>query len=181
MNTETWHSSFNPQKFLSRVNLDKLIEHNEAFNESKVSQGGTPCILCDNMQGPGILLNDKSYLCKNCFSKTSTIKYPQKYEELYRNYLIEVESKRMAFEDFKQEFEYRKTGTSVIIFAVLSLILLFLHIAMIAIPVILFLISYYIIKFQDKKVELWNKQRIEWEKRGQEKTTTHFRLLLITP
>jgi hypothetical protein len=103
MDTENWHSSFNPQKFLSRVNLDRLIERNEAYNESKVAQGNTPCILCSSREGPGILLNDKSYLCKSCFSEVSAISYPEHYEQARRDYLTAKESRRLALEEFTKK------------------------------------------------------------------------------
>ena len=155
--------SFNPQKFLSRVNLDKLIEHNEAYNENKVVQGTTPCILCSSKQGPGLLLNDKSYLCKKCFSEVSTISYPEKYEENRRNHIKAKESRRIALEEFTKKYGYTKEGTSVTVFAWLSLVLLFVHIGLIVVPVILFLVSSSIEKEQEKKLQIWNKQRTKWE------------------
>jgi len=165
METETWHSSFNPEKFLSSVNLDKLIEHNEAYNESNVSQGNTPCILCSSMQGPGILLNDKSYLCRSCFSEVSTISYSEKYEKARRTHLEAKESRRIALEEFTKQYGYRKEGTSVKVFAWLCLGMLFIHVGLIVVPAILFVISSYIEKVQDRKLELWNKRRAEWEGR----------------
>jgi 5-methylcytosine-specific restriction endonuclease McrA len=163
METENWHSAFNPRKFLSRVNLDKLIEHNEAYNENEVVQGNTPCILCSSRQGPGILLNDKSYLCKNCFSEVSTISYPQKYEEARRNHLKAKESRRIALEEFTKQYGYTKEGTSVTVIAWLSLVLLFVHIGLVVVPAILFLVSLSIEKEQKRKLQIWNKQRAEWE------------------
>lgn len=177
METENWHSSFNPQKFLSRVNLDKLIEHNKAYNESKVAQGNTPCILCSSMQGPGILLNDKSYLCKNCFAEVSAISYPQVYEEARRNYLKAKESRRIALEEFTKKYGYDKEGNPVTIFAWLSLVLLFVHIGLLVVPVILFLVSSSIENSQEKKLAVWNKQKEEWEKGFQDPgspTLRHF-------
>ncbi len=131
MDAENWHTSFNPKKFLSRVNLDKLIEHNEAYNENKTSQGITPCILCNSKQGPGLLLNDKSYLCKSCFSDVSTISYPEKYENNRRNYLRAKESKRIALEALTERYGYNKEGNPVKIFSWLSIVLLFIHVGLI--------------------------------------------------
>lgn len=138
---ENWHLSFDPKKFLSRVNLDKLIESNEAYNEKKVAQGSAPCLLCGSKHGPGILLNDKSYLCKNCFSEVSTISYPQKYEELRRRHFTALESRRIALEEFTQEFGYSKEGNPATIFAWLSLGLFFVHPGLLAISAVLFLVS----------------------------------------
>jgi len=163
METANWHTSFNPKKFLSRVNLDKLIESNEAHNENKISQGVTPCIICNNTQGPGLLLNDKSYLCKSCFSEVSTITYPEKYENNRRNYLLAKDSKRIALEALTNEYGYRKKGTIIETFAWLSLISPFINIILIAIPVILFLVSYFINTVQEKKLKAWNEKKAAWE------------------
>lgn len=108
METENWHTSFNPQKFLSRVNLEKLIEHNEAYNENKIQKGITPCIICSSKQGPGLLLNDKSYLCNGCFCEVSTISYPEKYENNRRNYLKAKESKRIVLAALTEQHGYCK-------------------------------------------------------------------------
>ena len=166
MEVENWHASFNPQKFLSRVNLDKLIEHNEAYNENRTPQGITPCILCNSKQGPGLLLNDKSYLCKSCFSDVSTIAYPEKYENNRRNYLRAKESKKIALEALTEQYGYSKEGNPVEVFAWLSLILLFFHVGLIAVPAALFLVSYSLNASQEKKLKAWNEKRAEWEKRN---------------
>ena len=158
-----WHSSFNPQKFLSKVDVDKLIEHNEAYNENKIDRSSSPCILCQGLTSPGLLLNDKSYLCKNCFSITSTITYPEKYERLRREYVKEIEARRIAFVEFKNNYEYKKPGNSVVVFAWLSLVLLFIFIGFIVLTVILFIVSARIEKEQNRKQEQWKRQLQEWE------------------
>ena len=162
MEAQTWHSSFNPQKFLSRVNLDKLIEHNEAYNENRVERSDKPCFLCGGNETPGLLLNDKCYLCKNCFNNTATISFPEKYEKLRRKYLQDSEARRIALEDFTNTFEYMKPGNPFSVYAGLSLYLLFLHLGFIAVPIILFLVSTIIDKNQDKKLARWRKQLQEW-------------------
>lgn len=162
MEKENWHSSFDPQKFLSRVNLDKLIEHNEAYNENKVAQGSVPCILCSSRQGPGILLNDKSYLCRVCFSEVSVISYPQRYEKLRRKYLTEIESRRIALEEFTKKYGYSKKENPVFIFAWLSLGLFFIRPSLLTVTVVLFLISTVIERLRDRKLEAWNKKKAEW-------------------
>ncbi len=164
METENWHTSFNPQKFLSRVNLEKLIEHNEAYNENKIQKGITPCIICSSKQGPGLLLNDKSYLCKSCFSEVSTISYPEKYENNRRNYLKSKESKRIALAALTELYGYSKEGNPAELFAWLSLALLFVHVGLIVVPVILFLVSSSINASQEKKLKAWNDKQTEWEK-----------------
>ncbi len=166
METENWHTSFNPQKFLSRINLEKLIEHNEAYNENKIQQGIAPCIICSSKQGPGLLLNDKSYLCKSCFSEVSTISYPEKYENNRRNYLKARESKRIALAALTEQYGYSKEGNPVELFAWLSLGLLFVHVGLIIVPAILLLVSSSINASQEKKLKAWNDKKTEWEKRN---------------
>ena len=166
MEAENWQTSFNPQQFLSRVNLEKLIEHNEAYNENRISQGTTPCMLCGGKQGSGLLLNDKSYLCKNCFSEVSTISYPQKYENNRRSYIKAKESKRIALEALTEQYGYTKEGNPVELFAWLSLVLLFAHIGLVAVPAILFIISSSINANQEKKLKAWNDKKAEWERRN---------------
>ena len=162
MENAHWHSSFNPQQFLSRVDLDKLIEHNEAHNENKVDLLNSPCILCNGRTTPGLILNDKSYLCKNCFKSTSAISYPEKYEKLWREYLKAVEARRLALLEFKNKYEYRKSGNSVSGFAWLSLLLLFVSIGFIVLTIILFFVSSRIDKSENEKYLLWKKQLQEW-------------------
>jgi ssDNA-binding Zn-finger/Zn-ribbon topoisomerase 1 len=163
MDKISWHSEFNPEKFLSRVNLEKLLEKNELFNESDVSQGNTPCILCNSKKSPGILLNDKSYLCKQCFVKVSSIKYPQRYEKARRDFLKSKESRRIALEEFTKKYSYSKEETSFNIFAWISLVLVFLNILLIAVPIVLFLIHYSGTKKQEQKLQEWEKQKSDWE------------------
>lgn len=88
MTTETWHSEFNPSKFLSRVNLAQLIERNEAYNENSISDAKAPCILCGKTYAHGILLNDKSFLCQQCYSEVALISYPERYEALRRQFVM---------------------------------------------------------------------------------------------
>jgi transcription elongation factor Elf1 len=168
---QIWHSSFDPQKFLSRVDVDKLIGHNEAYNENKAERVDKPCILCGGNETPGLLLNDKSYLCKNCFNTVATISYPEKYEETRRKYLKDKEARRLALEDFTKTFEYKKPGNPISIFAWLSLFLIFVHIGLIVVSIILFVISAIIEKEQNKKLAKWRKKLGEWNSSYPEPST----------
>ncbi len=163
MDSANWHVSFNPEKFLSRVNLDKLIEHNEAYNENEVAQGNAPCILCSSKQGPGILLNDKSYLCRSCFSEVSTIQYPQVYEDAKRKHLREKESRRIALEEFTNKFGYVKEGNPAQVFAWLSIFLVLIDIKLIVVTGVLFLVSSTMDATQEKKRDAWLRLKEEWE------------------
>ena len=162
MEDQAWHSSFDPKKFLSRVNLEKLIEHNVAYSENKVERVDKPCFLCKGNDTPGLLLNDKSYLCKNCFERVATISYPEKYEKLRRKYLQDKEARRIALEDFTNTYGYTKLGNPYTVFAWLSIILLFVHVGFIVITISLFIISSSIESSQNRKLAKWKNQLEEW-------------------
>lgn len=162
MENQSWHTSFDPQKFLSRVNLEKLIEHNVAYNENKVERADKPCFLCGGYNTPGLLLNDKSYLCKNCFDRVATISYPEKYEKLRRKYLQDKEARRIALEDFTKTYGYSKPGNPYSVFAWLSIGLLFLHIGFIILTVLLFVVYSAIESSQNSKLATWKNQLEEW-------------------
>ncbi|MEW6388051.1 MAG: HNH endonuclease [Thermodesulfobacteriota bacterium] len=152
---ESWHGQFNPKQFLARVNIDQFIEHNKAYNEARVDLLGKPCILCRSTKGPGLLLNDRSYLCKTCFAEISCIQYPEKYERLRREYFKEREARRQARDAFIQNCTYRKL-TGVIGMSVWSsLILIYFGIIFAAVPVALFFIYRAIQKEHQKRLNEW--------------------------
>jgi len=153
---EAWHTQFNPKKFLSRVNIDRFIEHNEAYNESRVDRLGRPCILCNGTQGPGLLLNDKSYLCKSCFADVSVVKYPEKYEKLRRKYFTDREARSQAREAFVQNCIYRKISSLLGTVGWISLVLLYFNIAYIILPIALFLIYQVAQKKHKRKLSEWD-------------------------
>jgi len=156
MEKESWHSSFNPQQFLSRVNLNELIKNNEVFNAKYIQKPTETCFLCNRSKDSGILLNDGTYLCSVCFSEVSTISYPQKYEELRRCYLAEKKSREIALEAFIKKYSYKRDETPLFKLAGFSLVLLFFHPGFIVISIVLFLISVIIVISKDEKTSMWN-------------------------
>lgn len=137
---ETWHEQFNPQRFLSRVKIDQFIGHNEAYSENKVDRIGKPCILCSGLQGPGLLLNDKSYLCRSCFAAVSVVRYPEKYEKLHRQYLTDRESRQQARAAFVENCIYRRISGWAGIAVWLSLPLLYFQIGFLIVSIAAFLV-----------------------------------------
>lgn len=123
---ETWHSQYSPERFLRRIDLDELIQKNEAYNESKVDTLGRPCHLCGGLQGPGILLNDKSYLCKPCLERVARITYPERYETSYREFLLTTEARKRARASLMEKSLSRKSASLVGWLFGGSLVLLFL-------------------------------------------------------
>ncbi|MDI6853639.1 MAG: HNH endonuclease signature motif containing protein [Deltaproteobacteria bacterium] len=152
---ESWHAKFSPKHFLAKVNIDKFIEHNEAYNENKVDRLENPCILCRGYESPGLLLNDKSYLCKKCFTEISSIQYPEKYERQKREFIKEREARHQAREAFIQSCPYRKIYGPIGILVWVSLALLYLNILFIAAPVTLFLIYKAAKKEHGKRLQQW--------------------------
>ena len=83
---DNWHREYNPSNFLRNVEVEKLISKNVADSENESNTLGSPCVLCGSSLGPGLMLNNKKYLCKKCFHDLSFTTYPEVYEEKYRNY-----------------------------------------------------------------------------------------------
>ncbi|MCF7920574.1 MAG: HNH endonuclease [Candidatus Cloacimonetes bacterium] len=86
---DNWHRGYNPRDFLRNVDVEKLIRRNETDSENIINILGSPCVLCGSVIGPGLMLNDKTYLCKDCFKVISETNYPEIYEKQYREYLAE--------------------------------------------------------------------------------------------
>lgn len=152
---ETWHEQFNPKQFLSRVNIEKFIEHNKAYNENLVERLGSPCIVCRGNQSPGLLLNDKSYLCKECFAEISIIKYPEKYEKLHKEYLKNREARSQARDAFIQNSLCHKILGWAGIAVWITLVLLFLHLAFVIVPVACYFTYRTCRKIHEEKLAKW--------------------------
>ncbi len=152
---ESWHSRFNPSQFLSKVNIDTIIKQNEIYNENKTNISDTHCILCNSKQGPGLLLNDKSYLCKACFIEVSTITYPEKYERLYREYIKNKEARRIARYALVENCLYRKMSDCLAIIAWVSLLFLLINYLLMIVPIALYFILLGMQSLHDNKLNKW--------------------------
>ncbi len=161
---ENWHSEFNPQKFLTRVNLSQLIERNEAYNESSVTDAKSPCIMCGMTLAHGIILNDKSFLCQSCYEEVALISYPEKYEALCRLFIIATESRRLAGEGFKEKFQHKSEESSLVIFGWLSVILAFVNPVFLILPTIILVIGYGKNSVNKQKTDEWLRRKSEWER-----------------
>jgi len=168
MTNENWHTDFNPQKFLSRVNLAQLIERNEAYNESLVTDGTSYCILCGKTYALGILLNDKSFLCQQCYSEVAMISYPERYEALRREFVIAREARRLAWESFKEKFEYKSGKGNLVIVGWASLLLALANRAFLALTTILLVIGYRNNRTNKRKTEEWLNRKLLWEQSNPE-------------
>ncbi len=163
MTTENWHSEFNPSKFLSRVNLAQLIERNEAYDESSISDAKSPCILCGKIYSRGIVLNDKSFLCQQCYSEVALISYPEKYETLRRQFVVATEARRLAWEAFRERFEYKSKESALVFLGWASLILAFANPAFLILTIILLAVGYSKNSINNKKNAEWLNRKTQWE------------------
>lgn len=168
MTTQNWHIEFNPQKFLSRVSLDQIIERNEAYNESSISDSKSPCIFCRNIYARGILLNDKSFLCQPCFSEVAMISYPERYEALRREFVITREARRIAWESLRERFEHKSKGNIQLFFAWASILLAFANPLFLILTAILLAIGYGKNSANKRKTEKWLALKSSWEQSNPE-------------
>lgn len=164
MQNDNWHAEFNPKKFLHQVNLAQLIERNEIFNDVKENDLRSPCILCSGNSGCGIVLNDKAFLCQNCYSEVSMISYPENYEEQRRYFVLQKEARRLGWEEFRGKCE-RKTDESGLIFLGLtSLLLIFVNSGFLILTAALLAIGYAKNKSNKEAVAEWICKKNIWEK-----------------
>jgi hypothetical protein len=127
---DKWHSNFDPKKFLSRVDLAKLLVRNAAHESNKVPKLGGPCFLCSEAHGVGLILNDGSYLCHKCLEEVSAISYPEEYESARRTWLENSAARKVAREALVHSDGFRKAsmvfqGVSVPAFLLLGASLFF--------------------------------------------------------
>ena len=177
MTSENWHSEFNPSKFLSRVNLAQLIERNEAYNENSISDAKSPCIFCGKRYARGILLNDKSFLCQQCYLEVALISFPERYEALRRQFIIATEARRLAWESFRERFEYKSEESTLVFLGWGSLLLAFANPAFLILTAILLAIGYHKDSINKQKHEEWLLRKSQWEQRNpapKEPTLKHF-------
>lgn len=177
MVSEHWHSEFNPSKFLSRVNLAQLIERNEAYNGSSISDATLPCILCSRSNSRGILLNDRSFLCQQCYSEVALISYPEKYEAQRRQFILATESRQLAWNGFKERYEHKPEASVLVFFGWASILLAFANPAFLILTAILLAIGYQKNSENKRRTEEWLAMKAQWEQRNpvpQQVTLKHF-------
>ena len=153
-----WHHSFNPQLFLKAINVEQLLQRNDAYAENRINKLGKPCLSCGSSTAPGLLLNEGSYLCKQCFDQISLVQYPEKYEGIRRQYLLAREARnhaRQALIKNSPELQNKKIVDTAFW---LSFLLYFIHIGFIALTVGIFFISKQFKEAHNKKLEEWDKR-----------------------
>ncbi|MCH9025307.1 MAG: hypothetical protein IH931_08230, partial [candidate division Zixibacteria bacterium] len=137
---ETWHDSFDPVRFLSNVNVENLIERNKARSENEVNQIKEPCIMCNNHNTSGLTLNDQTFICKSCFREVSYIRFPEKYEGLEREYLVQLAARQRALGSLIESCWFGKMSGVLSFFGWLSLVLLLVQFSYIILPIGFFIL-----------------------------------------
>ena len=163
MNEESWHQEFSPARFLRHVQLDKLIVRNAIDNDSRVTDVDWTCILCARNKSTGIVLNDRSFLCEGCYSVIAAVSYPEKYERLHRQHLVELSAHQLAWEAFRQRYEHVHKDSVVGVLGWLSLLLLYLDIRWLALSVLMIVFSGVKNAASRRLLAGWLKRRSEWE------------------
>lgn len=150
-----WHHAFNPQSFLAKVDVEKLLQRNDAYAENHIDKLGKPCLSCDGSAVPGLLLNEGSYLCKQCLDRISLIQYPEKYENLKRQHLRAWEAHnqaRRALIEHSPELHHKKIAYTAFW---LSFCFYFFHLGFIALTIGLYLIARQFEKAHNTKLQEW--------------------------
>ena len=105
-----------------------------------------------------MLLNEGSYLCKQCFDRISLVQYPEKYEELRRQHLQACEARNQARQALiKNSPELQNKRIADTAFWV-SFLLYFIHFGFIALTVGIFLIAKHFEEAHSKKLKEWNER-----------------------
>ena len=66
------------------MNIESLLERNAVDTATEIPNLRRACFVCHALTGPGILLNEGSYLCPECFKRMSLVQYPEKYKKARR-------------------------------------------------------------------------------------------------
>lgn len=175
MTAEVWHTEFNPKKFLGRVNLEQLLERNKTYNENSTDDAKKPCILCTSTIGSGVLLNDRSFLCKCCYTEVALISYPEQYECLRRQYTLATESRKLAKRALYERYEYISRENYLVIMGFASLLLVFFHLGFLALTAFLLIQGNDRNTINRQKLTEWNKRRETWERMNPEPSQPELR------
>jgi hypothetical protein len=157
---ESWHAEFNPKKFLGRVNLDQLIERNEAHNENRTDDAKSPC---GASPGSGIVLNNLSFLCRQCFERVATISYPERYEIRWREYLTTKESRRLARADFVARHGYTLNESPLVVLGCVSGLAAFVYPWILILAAVLFALGNLHNAASKRRLRRWLALLTEWE------------------
>ncbi len=134
-------------------------------------------MLCRRTYTHGILLSDKSFLCQPCFSEVALISYPERYEALRRQFIMATEARRLAWEGFRERFEFQSEDSALVVCGWASLLLVLANPAFLVLTAILLTVGYSKSFMNKKKTNEWLNRRAQWEQSNPvptEPTLKHF-------
>jgi 5-methylcytosine-specific restriction endonuclease McrA len=152
----SWHSRFNPQQFLRGVHLERLLRRNEVFEGNGLVAGSAPCVICGNVGGSVLVLNDRRVVCKDCFERLSLIQYPELYETAWRDYRRMSEATSQARQLLTAESVARRLSSTAGTIGSLSLALSFWKSALLAVSMACFVIWRFSKKAYEASLAEWD-------------------------
>lgn len=105
-------TSFSFHKYVKNINVKDLIEKNQVFDESKsrAIPENAVCFFCKSMilAGEHIRLTDGTFLCEKCFVVLQNIKYPEKYQRSFEDFLLKREAHKLGEKEFLETLPYSR-------------------------------------------------------------------------
>lgn len=105
-----YDTSFSFHRYIKNLNVRDFIEKNQIFDESKsrVIPKHTLCFFCNSkiVSGECVRLTDGTFLCEQCFIKLQSIKYPEKYQKSFEDYLLKNEAYKIGKKEFLESLPY---------------------------------------------------------------------------
>jgi hypothetical protein len=79
-----------------------LLKKNKINDENKISILSEPYCICVSLVGSGLLLNDKTTLCKACFEIIGKTAYLERYQRIYNQYRLDYNACHAMMADLFQ-------------------------------------------------------------------------------
>lgn len=165
MEDSRWHHDFRPSRFVGKVDLARLISPNAADTELSTEQNPQSCLLCASARSTGLLLNDRSFVCRHCFAEVSLISYPERYEALRRSHLVALESRRLARAEFELSCKppERAVPWLFVLAGLGSFLLLLLHPSFAVAPAVFAIIALRSSAQNRQEQQQWLRRSREWD------------------
>lgn len=163
INGQNWHKEFDPMKFMNKVDIEHLLEQNEVDKECIINNFKTVCIYCKNVSTSGIRLNDRSFLCERCTKTISLISYPEKYEELRRQFIFKKEARRLAWEGFRGRFEHKPERSLLETLGIALLFLMYFDLSFFLLAAFSFAVGSAKNARDRRKTNEWLAKKLQWE------------------
>jgi hypothetical protein len=150
------------------VKLEDLLERNETASDSFITNARTPCVYCHSGAKTGIRLNDNAFLCEACTFIISRISYPEKYENDRRQFLLEKEARRLAWEVLRGEFEHKSEVSVMVAIGLAALLLMWFDRSFFFLAAPIFAVGSVKNAINKRKTDEWIIRKTEWEQANPE-------------